>query len=150
METLLREMYQHLITLAAADSQLCVRDLSQQAPLLPRKKKCWQLCCVQLFVTLWAVACQIPLFMDFSKKEYWSGLPFPSPGDLCNPGIKPGSPALQTDFLQSEPLRKPSAQEVLHKTQKKSNPVSSFGNTRGWGLSLRDGVATQFFFFFSQ
>ena len=40
------------------------------------------------------VACQTPLFMEFSKLEYWSGLPFPSPGDLPNPGTKPGSPAL--------------------------------------------------------
>ena len=48
-------------------------------------------------VTLWTVAHQIPLSMGFSRQEYWSGLPFPSPGDLSNPGIKPGSPALQAD-----------------------------------------------------
>ena len=42
--------------------------------------------------------------MGFSRQEYWSGLPFPSPGDLPNPGIEPGSPALQTDALLSEPL----------------------------------------------
>ena len=42
--------------------------------------------------------------MGFSRQEYWSGLPFPSPGDLSNPGIEPGSPALQTDALPSEPL----------------------------------------------
>ena len=41
--------------------------------------------------------------MDFSRQEYWSGLPFPSPGDLPNPGIKPGSPALEADTLTSEP-----------------------------------------------
>ena len=41
--------------------------------------------------------------MEFSRQEYWSGLPFPSPGDLPNPGIKPGSPALQADALPSEP-----------------------------------------------
>ena len=45
--------------------------------------------------------------MGFSKQEYWSGLPFPSPGDLSNPGIEAGSPALQTDALPSEPLGKP-------------------------------------------
>ena len=44
--------------------------------------------------------------MGFSRQEYWSGLPLPSPGDLPNPGIKPGSPALQTDALPSEPLGK--------------------------------------------
>ena len=43
--------------------------------------------------------------MGFSRQEYWSGLPFPSPGDLPNPGIEPGSPALQTDALPSEPKR---------------------------------------------
>ena len=59
---------------------------------------------VRLFATPWTVAYQAPLSMGFSRQEYWSGLPFPSPGDLPNPGIKPGSPALQTDALPSEPL----------------------------------------------
>ena len=45
-------------------------------------------------VTPWTVACQAPLSMGFSRQEYWTGLPFPSPGDLPNPGIEPGSPAL--------------------------------------------------------
>ena len=45
--------------------------------------------------------------MGFSRQEYWSGLPFPSPGDLPNPGTEPGSPALQTDVLLSEPPGKP-------------------------------------------
>ena len=58
---------------------------------------------VRLFVTPWTVAHQAPLSMGFSRQEYWSGLPFPSPGDLPNPGIKPGSPALQADALPSEP-----------------------------------------------
>ena len=49
---------------------------------------------VRLFVTPWTVARQAPLSMEFSRQEYWSGLPFPSPGDLPNPGLKPGSPAL--------------------------------------------------------
>ena len=62
--------------------------------------------CVQLFGTLWIVAHQAALFMGFSRQEYWSGLPFPSPGDLPNPGIEPGSPALQADALPSEPLGK--------------------------------------------
>ena len=59
---------------------------------------------VQLLATPWTVAYKAPLSMGLSKQEYWSGLPFPSPGDLPNPGIKPGSPALQTDALPSEPL----------------------------------------------
>ena len=45
--------------------------------------------------------------MEFSRQEYWSGLPFPSLGDLPNPGIEPGSPALQADALPSEPPGKP-------------------------------------------
>ena len=52
----------------------------------------------------WTVARQAPLSMEFSRLEYWSGLPFPSPGDLPNPGIKPGSPVLQADSLPIELL----------------------------------------------
>ena len=52
--------------------------------------------------TPWSVAYQAPLTMGFSRQEYWSGLPFPSPGDLPNPGIEPGSPTLQVDGLPSE------------------------------------------------
>ena len=49
---------------------------------------------VGLFATPWTIAYQAPLSMGFSRQEYWSGLPFPSPGDLPDPGIKPGSPTL--------------------------------------------------------
>ena len=49
-------------------------------------------------MTPWTVAHQVPLSMGFSRQEYWSVLPFPSPGDLPDPGIEPGSPALQADF----------------------------------------------------
>ena len=63
---------------------------------------------VWLFVTLWTVAHQAPLSLGFSRQEYWSGLPFPSPGALPNPGIQRGSPALQPDSLPSEPPGKPS------------------------------------------
>ena len=62
---------------------------------------------VRLFETPWTVAHQAPLSMGFSRQEYWSGLPFPSPGDLPNPGIEPWSPALQADALTSEPPGKP-------------------------------------------
>ena len=58
---------------------------------------------VCLLVTPWTVAHQAPPSMEFSRQEYWSGLPFPSPGDLPDPGVKPGSPALQADALPSEP-----------------------------------------------
>ena len=57
---------------------------------------------VQLFVTPWTVARRAPLSMGFSRQEYWSGLPFRSPGDLPDPGIEPRSPALQADSLPSE------------------------------------------------
>ena len=60
------------------------------------------LSCVQLFAVPWVVAHQIPLSMEFSRQEYWSGLPFSSPGNLLNPGIKSQSPALQADSLRSE------------------------------------------------
>ena len=53
-------------------------------------------------VTPWIVAHQSPLSMGFSRQEYWSGLPFPSSGDLPDPGIEPGSPALQAHSLPSE------------------------------------------------
>ena len=65
---------------------------------------------VQLFATPWTVAYQAPQSMGFSRQEYWSGLPFPSPGDLPNPGIEPGSPTLQADALPSEPPGKPQRQ----------------------------------------
>ena len=58
---------------------------------------------VQLFATPWAVAHQVPPSMEFSRQEYLSGLPFPFPGDLPNPGIEPGDPSLEADALPSEP-----------------------------------------------
>ena len=61
------------------------------------------LSCVRLFMTPWTVAYQPPPSMGF----YWSGLPFPSPGDLPDPGIEPGSPEFQADALTSEPPGKP-------------------------------------------
>ena len=65
------------------------------------------LSCVQLFVTPWTVAHQAPLSMGFSRQEYWSGLPFPPPRDLPNPGIEPSSPALASRFFTTEPAGKP-------------------------------------------
>ena len=61
------------------------------------------LSCIRLFVTPWAVAHQAPLSLGFSRQEYWSGLPFPSPRDLPDTGITPGFPELQVDSLPSEP-----------------------------------------------
>ena len=62
---------------------------------------------VRLFATPWTVAYQAFPSMGFSRQEYWSGLPFPSPGDLPDPGIGPGSPALEAGALTSEPPGKP-------------------------------------------
>ena len=59
------------------------------------------------FLTLWTAACQPPLSLEFSRQECWSGLPLPSPGDLPDPGIEPGSPTLQADSSLSEPPGKP-------------------------------------------
>ena len=67
---------------------------------------CVRLSHAQLFATRWTVARQAPLSMEFSWQEYWSGLLCPSPGDLPNPGIEPGSPALQADAFLSELLGK--------------------------------------------
>ena len=60
-----------------------------------------QLCLI--LTSSWTVACQTPQSMEFSRQEYWSGLPLPSPGDLPDPGIKPRSSALQADSLLLEP-----------------------------------------------
>ena len=61
------------------------------------------LSCVQLFAATYIVALQAPLSMEFSRQEYWSGLPSPTPGDLPSPGIEPRSPTFQADALPSEP-----------------------------------------------
>ena len=68
---------------------------------------------VRLFVTPWAVAFQASPSMGFSRQEYWSGLPFPSPGDLPDTGIDTRSPALQADALSSEPPGKPQAYNAI-------------------------------------
>ena len=78
-----------------------------------RLQKIWDilnvssLSCVWLFVTPWTVAYEGPPSMGSSRQEYWSGLPFPSPRDLPDPGMEPQSPALQADALSSEPPGKP-------------------------------------------
>ena len=80
---------------------------------MPRKNACMHtqsLSHVQLFVTPWTVVCQAPLSTEVSRQKYWSGLPFPTPGDLLDPGIKPASPvsyALVSGFFTTGPPRKP-------------------------------------------
>ena len=89
---------------------LCHASFCTPRPNLPvnmysciEKVKVKSLSRVQLFATPWTVAYQAPLSMGFSRQQFWSGLPFPSPGDLPNSGIEPESPALQADALTSEP-----------------------------------------------
>ena len=77
--------------------------------------------------TPWTIACQAPLSMEFSRQEYWSGLPYPSPGDLLDSGIEPGSPALQVDSLPSEPPGKPNME--YYSAIKKKNEIMLFTAT---------------------
>ena len=71
---------------------------------------------VLLCATLWTGTCQGPLSIKFSRQEYWSWLPFPSPGDLSDPGIEPGFPTLQEDSLPSEPPGKPFLDDIFSNT----------------------------------
>ena len=76
---------------------------------------CSSLSCVQLFVTPYTVAFQAPLSLKCPRQEYWSGLPFPFLGDLPDPGIEPGSPALAGSFFTTKPLGK---SVTVHRGQK--------------------------------
>ena len=76
------------------------------------RRQCYSLSRVWLFVILWTIARQASLSLGFPRQEYWSGLPFPSPGDLPDQGIEPGSLALQADSVLSEPPGKPSKDRV--------------------------------------
>ena len=89
---------------------------------------------VRLFVTPWTVARQAPLFMEFSKEEDWSGWPFPSPEDLPNPGMEPGSPALRAASSPAEPPRKLVVKD----------PPANAGDIKdmGWENPLEQGTAT--------
>ena len=90
---------------------------------------------VRLFATPWTVAHQAPPPVGFSRQEYWSGLPFPSPGDLPNPGIEPRSPALQADTLPSEPPGK------LKRRGEKSRIMSWYLEDSGEGHWVLHGQA---------
>ena len=82
-----------------------------QLSYLHMKVKVKSLSHIRLFATPWTLAYQAPPSMGFSRQEYWSGLPFPSPGDLPDPGIEPRSPAFQADALTSEPPGKSSTHD---------------------------------------
>ena len=92
---------------------LCVACGAAGAGLVPES-------CLTL-AAAWAVARQAPLSVGFSRQENWNELPFPSPGDLPYPGIEPGSPALQADFLLSESPGKHMTQKFYFWVYTKSN-----------------------------
>ena len=77
------------------------------------------------------IAHQVPLSMEFSRQEYWSGLSFPTLEDLPDPGIEPGSPALQADFLPSEPVGKPFMEAGKSKIKALADLVSGEGPPSG-------------------
>ena len=108
---------------AQHEIQRCLVDLFNFSDLIPQSQ--WLLLQSPLllfshqiksdsFVTPWAVAHQVPLCMGFSRKEYWSGLPFPSPGDLLNPGTEPASPVLTVRVSTTEPPGKPLLSALVH------------------------------------
>ena len=79
------------------------RVLTKCGSLEKERKKVKLLSLVGLFVTPWSVAYHAPLSMVFSRQQYWSGLPFPSPEDLPKPGVEPASPALTGGFVTAQP-----------------------------------------------
>ena len=95
----------HIIPNCSNDSTItCLHFTDEETK--ERKVKVKSLSHVRLSATPWTVAYQASPSMGFSRQEYWSGLPFPSPGDLPQSGIEPGSPTLEADALTSEPLGK--------------------------------------------
>ena len=114
-------------------------------PVSRRKHSCFpcesevkSLSHVRLYATPWTVAYQAPPSMEFSRQEYWSGLPFPSPGDLPDPGIEPGSPTLQADALPSEPPGKPQNWFINRRVLKIGGEGSCWGHVlwkAGWPAS---------------
>ena len=95
---------------------------------------------VRLFATPWTVAYQAPPSMGFSRQEFWSGLPFPSPGDLPDPGIEPGSPAFQADTLTSEPPGKPLKESGKWLQLKVTSCISSQQENQPIFETLRPGI----------
>ena len=93
------------------------------------------LSCVQLFATPWTVAHQASLPMGFFRQEYWNGLPFPPPGDLPDPGIKPTSTALAGGFFTTEPPGKPRVGTKLWKALETSGNFQKLPET-GMEVSL--------------
>ena len=101
IKTVIRDKERHYIMIKGSIQEEDITTVNIYTPKVKVKVK--SLSCVLLFVTSWTVAYQASVSMEFSRQEYWSGLPFPSPGDLPDPGIEPRSPALEADALTSEP-----------------------------------------------
>ena len=105
----------------------CVMDLGLIQQIY-RSEEVKSLSRVQLFATLWTAAYKAPLSMEFSRQEYWNGLPFPPPEDFPHPGIEPRSPALQADALPSGPPGKPLVYKgPSYMNKKKSNEPIKIG-----------------------
>ena len=105
---------------------------------------------VRLFVTPWTVAHQAPPSTRFSSQAYWSGLPFPSPGDLPDPGINPRSPALQADTLTSEPPGKPMGTQIITIYRELSINEKSWKTSRKDFLQLKRQGSSQSETWYSQ
>ena len=95
---------------------------------------------VQLFVNSWTVARQAPLSMGFSRQEYWTGLPFSSPGDLPDPGIKPRSPTLQANSLPFELPGNPNRGLDIEKEIEKDRDDSDRGRDREMSFCPANGA----------
>ena len=80
----------------------------------------------------WTVACQSPLSMEFSRQEYWSGLPFSSSGDLLDPGIESSSSVLQTDSLPYTPMHKKNKLQCTEECEKEHNLTLELGCNLGF------------------
>ena len=105
---------------------------------------------VQLFATPWTVTYNIPPSMEFSRQEYWSELPFPSPGNLPDPGIEPGSPVLQADTFtlwdSPEERKKPAKTNFSFQEKKKGQNNGHFQTCKTWeNSSLSDLLCKKFY-----
>ena len=98
---------------------------------------------VRLFSTPWTVAFQAPLSLGFPRPEYWSGLPFPSPGDLPNTGIEPTSPTFQADALPSEPPGKLRYAYIPSLSRRRKNSVRGKVISKKWMYLERNRLRRQ-------
>ena len=114
---------------------LCYLLLGRTVMTNLKVKKVKSLSRARFFATPWTVAHQAPPSMGYSRQEYWSGLPFPSPGDLPDPGIEYRSPALQADVLTSEPPGKPHDQPRQHIKKQRHYFANIGSSSQGYGFS---------------